>query len=251
MKKRVLVIMVAILSVSSICMAKEITVAAAADLVIAFKEIGAMYEKDNSCKVNLIFSSSGTAKEQILNGAPYDVYASANVKFVDDLIEKGAVIPDSKELYAIGRVGIAVSKNSGLKVTTANDLLKSEFKKIAIANTDHAPYGFAAKEALISLGIWDKIKDKLVYGKDIQDTLSLIKTGNADGGFISLSVVNKNDVEFLILDDKLHKLLKQAIAVTKWSKEIAESRKYIKYVNGAKGREVMKKYGFILPGELK
>jgi molybdate transport system substrate-binding protein len=251
MKKRVLLTMLAAVVISSVCMAKEITVAAAADLVIAFKEIGTMYEKDNRCKVNLIFSSSGTAKEQILNGAPYDVYASANVKFVDELIEKGAVIPDSKELYAIGRVGIAVSKNSSLKIIKADDLLKNDFKKIAMANPDHAPYGLAAKEALISLGLWDKIKDKLVYGKDIQDTLSLIKTGNADAGFISLSVVNKNDVNFLILDDKLHKPLRQAIAVTKFSKEEAESRKFIKYVNGIKGREVMKKYGFILPGELK
>lgn len=248
--KKIVLIVIAATVISSICMAKEITVAAAADLAVAFKEIEAMYEKDNSCKVNLIFSSSGTAKEQILNGAPYDVYASANIKFVDELIEKGAVISDSKELYAIGRVGIAVSKNGGLKIKKADDLLKDEFKKIAIANPDHAPYGLAAKEALISLGLWDKIKSKLVYGKDIQDTLSLIKTGNADAGFISLSVVNKSDVEFLIFDDQLHKPLKQAMAVIKWSKEEAEARKFIKYVNGVKGRNIMKKYGFILPEEL-
>lgn len=250
MKKKILMVIL-LVGMSLTCLAKEITVAAAADLVVAFKEIAVMYEKENDCKVNLIFSSSGTAKEQIINGAPYDVYASANVKFVDELIEKNMVIPNTKELYGIGRIGVAISVDSKLKITSANDLLKNDFKKIAIANPDHAPYGLAAKEALISLGLWDKLKDKLVYGKDIQDTLSLIKTGNADAGFIALSVVNKKDVEFLLIDDKMHKPLEQAIAVIKGTKNEADARKFIKYVNGVKGREIMKKYGFKLPKELK
>ncbi|KNY27567.1 molybdenum ABC transporter, periplasmic molybdate-binding protein [Pseudobacteroides cellulosolvens ATCC 35603 = DSM 2933] len=228
----------------------ELTVAAAADLVIAFKEIGDLYEKNTSIKLKQIFSSSGTAREQIENGAPYDVYASANIKFVDDLIEKDRIIADTKELYAIGRVGVAIKIGSTLQVKEVSDLLKPEFKKIAIANPEHAPYGLAAKQALESLGLWEKLKDKMVFGKDIQDTLTLIKSGNVEAGFISLSVVKKDEVTFLLIDDKLHKPLQQAIAVVKGTKSEKEARIFIKFVNGEYGREIMKKYGFVLPEEI-
>lgn len=228
----------------------KITVAAAADLALAFKEIGDLYEKTTGNEAEITFSSSGTAREQIANGAPYDVYASANVKYVDDLIAQDKIIADSKELYAIGRVGAATLKSSSLQVKEASDLLKTEFKKIAIANPDHAPYGVAAKEALESMGLWDQLKDKLVYAKDIQDTLTMIKTGNVEAGFISLSVVNKDEVNFLLFDDKLHNPLKQAIAVVKTTQHEQEARDFIKFVNGEQGREIMKKYGFVLPGEV-
>lgn len=229
----------------------ELTIAAAADLVIAFKEIGDLYEKNTGDKLKLIFSSSGTAREQIENGASYDVYASANIKFVDDLIEKDKIIADTKELYAIGRVGVATKVGSPLQVKEVSDLLKTDFKKIAMANPEHAPYGLAAKQALESLGLWEKLKDKMVYGKDIQDTLTLIKSGNVEAGFISLSVVNKDEVNFLLIDDKMHQPLKQAMAVVKGTKLEKEARNFIKFVNGEQGREIMKKYGFVLPGEIK
>lgn len=228
----------------------KITVAAAADLALAFKEIGELYEKTSGNEAEITFSSSGTAREQIANGAPYDVYASANVKFVDDLIAQDKIIADSKALYAIGRVGAATLVSSSLHVKEVADLLKPEFKKIAIANPDHAPYGLAAKEALESLGLWDQLKDKLVFGKDIQDVLTMVKTGNVEAGLISLSVVNKDEVNFLLFDDKLHNPLKQAIAVVKTSQHEQVARDFVKFVNGEKGREIMKKYGFVLPGEV-
>ncbi|AHF08930.1 MULTISPECIES: molybdate ABC transporter substrate-binding protein [Dehalobacter] len=229
---------------------EKITVAAAADLALAFKEIGDLYEQTTGNEAEITFSSSGTAREQIANGAPYDVYASANIKYVDDLIAQDKIIADSKELYAIGRVGAATLVSSPLQIKEASDLLKPEFKKIAIANPDHAPYGVAAKEALESMGLWDKLKDKMVYGKDIQDVLTMVKTGNVEAGLISLSVVNKNEVNFLLFDDKLHKPLKQAIAVVKGTQHEKAAREFIKFVNGEQGREIMKKYGFVLPGEV-
>lgn len=248
MKFRVKVLLM--FAICSFMFSGEITVSAAADLNLAFKEIVSLYEKESKTKVNLIFSSSGTAKEQILNGAPYDVYASANIKFVDDLINVNMAIKETKELYGIGRIGFATLKTNSTKINTVNDLLKKEVKKIAIANPDHAPYGLAAKEALISMGIWDKIEEKIVYGKDIQDTLTLIKTGNADCGIIALSIVNKNEVEFNLINESYHKQLKQAIVVVKGTKNEEESREFIKFVNGTKGRTIMKKYGFVLPGEI-
>lgn len=229
--------------------AGEITVAAAADLVFAFKEIGEVYEKDSGNKVKFIFSSSGTAKEQIINGAPYDVYASANVQFVDELIKANLAIKETKELYGIGRIGFATLKGS-TKVVNVNDLLKDDIKKIAIANPSHAPYGLAAKESLIKLGVWDKIQNKIVYGKDIQDTMALVRTGNADCGIIALSIIKKSEVDFTLINETNHNPLKQGIVVIKNTKNEKEAREFIKYVNGDKGRNIMKKYGFILPGEI-
>jgi molybdate transport system substrate-binding protein len=221
-------------------------VAAAADLALAFKDIGESFENTTGNKVKIIFSSSGTAREQIENGAPYDVYASANIKFVDYLITKDKVIEDSKELYAIGRVVVAVKNDNSLKIFDAKDLLKPEFKKISIADPSHAPYGLAAKEVLQSLGLWEKIEPKLVFGKDIQHSLSLLKTGNVEAGFISLSVVNE-EVDYLLFDDNLHNPLKQAIVVVKGTKFEKEARAFIKYVNSPTGSKIMRKYGFILP----
>ena len=122
----------------------------------------------------------------------HELFASADEKVIEDLISKDKIISDSKQLYAIGRIGLATAVKSSIQVKELNDLLKPEVKKIAIANPEHAPYGLAAKQALESAGIWDKVKDKMVYGKNIQDTLTLITTGNADAGFIALSIYKKD-----------------------------------------------------------
>lgn len=229
---------------------ERITVAAAADLALAFKDIEALYEQSTGNDAEITYSSSGTAREQIANGAPYDVYASANIKYVDDLIARDRVIADSKELYAIGRIGAATLVGNSLQVTQASDLLKPEYKKIAIADPSHAPYGLAAKEALQSLGLWDQLEAKMVNAKDIQDALTMLKTGNVEAAFISLSVYNKSEVNFLLIDDKLYNPLKQAIAVVKGTQHEKAAREFIKFVNGEQGRDIMKKYGFVLPGEV-
>lgn len=231
--------------------ASPLIVSAAADLVVAFNEIKPLFEASSGIELQLIFSSSGTAREQIEHGAPYDVYASANISFVDYLIEKGRIIPDSKELYAIGRVGIATLKSNSLTVTNPEDLLKIDFKKIAIADPSHAPYGLAAKEALISLGLWEKLQDRFVYAKDIQHTLTLLRSGNVEAALISLSVYDAAETRFLLLGDALHNPLRQAIGIVTGTKKEAEARAFIRFVNGMQGRAVMKKYGFVLPGEVK
>lgn len=229
----------------------ELTIAAAADLTSAFTELGQNFEKATNSKVVFSFGSTGNLAEQIQNGAPFDVFAAANVKVIEELKEKNLILPDTQQLYAIGRIGTATPISSSLQIKDLKDLLSPEIKKIAIANPDHAPYGLAAKQALEAAGLWEQVKDKLVYGKNIQDTLTLILTGNADTGIIALSIAKKKEVDFQIIDDGLHKPLKQAIAVIKGTKNEKLSRKFIDYVNGEEGRTIMKKYGFVLPGEAK
>jgi len=230
---------------------KTLTVAAAADLAVAFKELGQSFEKSTGNKVVYSFGSTGLLSQQVENGAPFDVLAAANIKFVDDLIAKGKVVSDTKQLYARGRVGLLTTlKEKSFTVKQLSDLAAPEIKRIAIANPEHAPYGLAAKQALQKAAMWDKIKDKLVFGNNIQDTLNLVLTGNAEAGIIALSLSMREDIRFTLIDGDLHAPLDQAIAVVKGTPQEALARQFIQYVNSPEGRIVMKKYGFVLPGEI-
>ncbi|QAV27113.1 molybdate ABC transporter substrate-binding protein [Neobacillus thermocopriae] len=226
---------------------QELKIAAASDLTLAFHEIGQQFEKQTGTKVTFIFGSTGQLAEQIKNGAPFDVFAAANVQYVDELNDKGLIVPDTRQIYAIGRIGIATKADNPLVVQTLEDLLKPEVKKIAIANPNHAPYGLAAKQALEKAGIWEKVKNKLVYGKNISDTFAYIESGNAEAGIIALSLVKKGEVRFQLIDDAMHEPIQQAIAVIKKTKHEKQAQEFIQFLNRSAGQQIMKKYGFVIP----
>lgn len=228
---------------------KEITVAAASSLTNAFKEVGAAFEKANNCTVTFSFGATGTLSEQIKNGAPFDVFAAADESTIEKLDKEGQLVSDTKQPYAVGRLGIATLKDSKIEVKTIEDLLKPEIKKIAIANIETAPYGKAAKQAMEKAGLWDKLEPKLVYGKNISDTLALVTTGNAEAGFISLSLKDDQKLNFSLIDSKMHEPIRQAIAVTKNAKEEELGRKFIEFVKSLDGQKIMSKYGFEAPEE--
>jgi molybdate transport system substrate-binding protein len=227
----------------------ELTIAAAADLQFAFTEIGALYEQETGNKVVFSFGSTGQLARQIENGAPFDLFAAADISFVDDLAEKKIVVPDSVALHARGRIVLAVNKASAVSVVALEDLLSDKITHIAIANPEHAPYGVAAKEALISAGVWDKIEDKIVYGENVRQTLQFIQTGDAQVGIVALSVANVPEVSWTLIDDSLHNPLDQALAIVAGSSYQEEAGEFAAFINGEKGRPIMQKYGFILPGE--
>ncbi|MBU4540142.1 MAG: molybdate ABC transporter substrate-binding protein [Firmicutes bacterium] len=259
-KNMILVLLVLVLAVLSGCRAsqttdskdnsasepqKALTVAAASDLTKAFTEVGAAFEEANNCKVTFSFGSTGTLSEQIVNGAPFDVFASASQTVMDDLDSKAFIVSETKQLYALGRIGLVTMKNSLIEAKTMEDLLNPEIKKIAIANPDHAPYGLAAKQALTTAGLWETLEPKLVYGNNISDTLSLITTGNADTGFVALSLYDQATLNFSLIDAKMHNPLKQSMAVIKGTKEEELGKKFVEYVNSEQGREIMSRYGFV------
>ncbi|MBI5286892.1 MAG: molybdate ABC transporter substrate-binding protein, partial [Deltaproteobacteria bacterium] len=144
---------------------KTLTIAAAADLSFALKEIVQGFEREKGIKVILSFGSSGLLAQQIENGAPFDAFFSANAGYIERLKGKGLIISGSETLYARGRIVLAVNRASGIKVERLEDLLNPNIRKVAIANPNHAPYGQAAKEALKSLNLWDRLIPKLVYGE--------------------------------------------------------------------------------------
>lgn len=228
---------------------RSITVAAASDLQFAFTTIGALFERETGGKVVFTFGSTGNLARQIENGAPVDIFAAANVQFVEDLVSKGLLITDTQQLYAIGRIVLAGNHQTGLHLSTLRDLLRPEVKRVAIANPQHAPYGMAAKQALETVGIWDALKSKLVYGETVRQALQYVQTGNAEAGIVALSVADAPEVAYTLIDNRLHDPLRQALAVVKGTQDEELARRFIAFINGPQGRLIMKRYGFLLPGE--
>ncbi len=228
---------------------KELTVAAASDLTKAFTEVGTAFEKTYNCTVTFSFGSTGNLSEQIANGAPFDVFAAANESVINDLDTKGFIVSETRSLYGLGRIGIVTLKDNTLEVTTMEDLLKPEVKKIAMAKPAHAPYGLAAKQAIESSGLWEELEPKMIYGNNISDTLTLLTTGNVDAAFIALSLKDDEVLNFNLLNANMHKPLRQAMAVVKGSKEEVLARKFVEYINSSDGQLIMSKYGFVSPEE--
>ena len=226
-----------------------LTVYAAADLQMAFNEIKPIFEKATGARVTLVMGSTGNLAKQIEHGAPADVFFAANENFIDDLKAVGAIIPQTRALYAQGRIVLAFPRKSPVALKDLQDLLKPEVRRIAIANPAHAPYGRAAQEALEHLGLWERITSKLVYGESIRHALQFIQTGAVEGGIVALSVADVPEVTHVPIDPKLYTPLNQIAAVVKRSKHPELGAAFIQFIGGPEGRPIMKRYGFLLPGE--
>ncbi|HEX2269350.1 MAG TPA: molybdate ABC transporter substrate-binding protein [Pyrinomonadaceae bacterium] len=225
----------------------EITVAAASDLTPAFEEIGREFQASHGTKVVFVFGSTGLLTRQIENGAPFDVFAAANVGFIDQLDQKGFVVPGTKRIYGRGRITLWTMPNSPLQIEKIEDLTRADIARIAIANPDHAPYGQAAREALESAGIWDAVRSKLVYGDNIRQTLQYAETGNVEVTIVALSLSVQSQGRWVLVPEELHKPLDQGMGVIKGTKNEQAARAFNDFVNGNKGREIMTKYGFAFP----
>ncbi|HEY3580337.1 MAG TPA: molybdate ABC transporter substrate-binding protein [Pyrinomonadaceae bacterium] len=226
---------------------QEITVAAASDLTDAFEELGREFYASNKIKVVFVFGSTGLLTRQIENGAPMDLFAAANVSYIDQLEQKGLIVPGTKQVYARGRITLWTTADSPLKIETVADLAKPEVKRIAIANPDHAPYGLAAQQALQSAGVWETVKPKLVYGDNIRQTLQYAETGNVDVALVALSLSQQSHGRWTLVPEQLHQPIDQALAVIKTTRNEAAARAFAGFVSGPRGREILQKYGFGFP----
>lgn len=229
--------------------ADTIKVGAAADLAFAFKEVGAAFEAKTGKKVTFTFGSTGQLAKQISEGAPYDVFAAANVSFVDEVVKADACDGATKAMYARGRIVVWTKKSAGA-IAKLEDLTDPKFVKIAIANPEHAPYGKAAQEALEAAGIWGQIKPKIVFGENVQQTLQFAQTGNTEASIAALSLAMvAEDGAYFLIDEKLHKPIDQALVVCKRGGNTLVAMQFATFVNSPEGRAIMKKFGFLLPGE--
>ena len=226
-------------------------VAAAADLALAFKEVGAAYQKQTGDKVIFSFGSTGLLERQIAEGAPFDLFAAANVSFANDAIQSGACTAEGKQLYARGRIVVWWRRDAKVEPPrTIADLADKRFIKVAIANPAHAPYGQAARQALQKAGVWPQTGSKLVFGENVQQTLQFAQSGNAEAAIVALSLAVIADGGYLLIPESLHQPIDQELVVC--GKDAARRRRaraFADFVNAPAGRAIMKRYGFLLPGE--
>lgn len=222
----------------------ELTVAAAADLTPAFEELGREFESVTKTKVVFVFGSTGMLTRQIENGAPFDLFAAANVSYVDQLDQKGLIVPGSKAIYARGRITLWTPNESPLRLQGIADLTRPEVQRVAIANPDHAPYGLAAKQALQSAGIWDRVQPKLVYGDNIRQTLQYAETGNVEVAIVALSLSIQSNGRWTLIPEELHQPIDQGLAIMKTTKNEQAARAFAAFISSPQGKAIMKKYGF-------
>ena len=225
----------------------EVTVAAASDLTNAFEEIAREFEKSTNTKVVFNFGSSGLLAKQIENGAPIDLFAAANVDYINQLEQKGLIMAASKKVYARGRIIVWTSKESSIRIEKLADLTQTEVKRIAIANPEHAPYGMAAREALENARLWETLKPKMVYAENIRQALQYAQTGNVEVAIVALSLAPQNDGRWILVSQELHKPIDQAFGVVKGAENEAAARAFGDFIVGDQGQAVMKRYGFTKP----
>jgi molybdate transport system substrate-binding protein len=195
------------------------------------------------------FGSSGMLERQVAEGAPFDVFASANASFADDAVASGACLADSRTLYATGRIVLYAANDAPVQPRTLADLTDARIGKIAIANPEHAPYGRAAKAALQHAGIWDAVSEKVVYGENVQQTMQFAQSGNVDVAIVALSLAIVSQGKWTLVPAELHAALDQVmIACTHGKAGPASGRRFIEFVRSDAARAVMHDYGFQMPG---
>ena len=230
-------------------------VAAAADLQFALAEVAEAFTKETEREVTLTFGSSGNFFRQIQQGGPFQMFLSADEQFVFDLTAKGLTVDDGT-LYAVGRIVIIAPHSSPLKADGSLADLKAaladgRMQKFAIANPAHTPYGRRAEEALRHLGLWDAIKDRLVFGESVSQATQFATSGATQGGVIAYSLALSPDVSklgtYALIPDAWHEPLRQRMALIKGAGETA--RQFYAFMQGPSARAIMRRYGFALPGE--
>ena len=235
--------------------AAEIKVAAASDLTFVFKDVVAGFEKQTGNRVRLTYGSSGNFFSQIQNGAPFDLFFSADVSFPRKLEAAGLTEPGSIYEYAKGEIVIWVPNASMLDLSKGlTVLLDPNIRKIAIANPIHAPYGAAAVAAMKHVGVYDQVKDKIVQGENISQAAQFVHSGNAEVGIVALSLAlapaMKSDGRYAVIPPADYPPLIQAAVILKASREKDAAREFLTYLKEPGTVALMQQYGFAVPEDV-
>jgi len=224
----------------------SITVFAASDLGPAFTQIVAQFEKTTGTGVTLVLGSTGMLTQQIRHGAPADVFFAADDSFINQLAVEHLTVRETTALYARGRIVTVTLKERRMPVASLAALADSSIRRVAIANPQHAPYGRAARQALQAAGVWDAVEPKLVFGENVQQAAQFVRSGSADAGIVARSVADTPELQWTLVDQKLHTPLNQVAVVLARSTQQMTSAAFIVFVNGVHGAAVMRQFGFVL-----
>lgn len=231
------------------------TVAAASDLKFALEAVAAQFQQQTGQSVRLVFGSSGNFKTQILQGAPFHLFLSADERFVFELADAGKT-EDRGRAYALGRIGILVPPGSPLKADgelqdLAAALKDGRLRKFAIANPQHAPYGTRAQEALQHAGLWSAIQPRLVYGENVSQAAQFAVSGSTQGGIVAQSLALAPEVaktgRFALIPQAWHQPLRQRMVLVKGAPPAA--RAFYDHLSTPAAQAILVRYGFAMPKE--
>lgn len=228
--------------------AAELTIHAAASLTDAIKEIGAAYEKKSGDKLVFNFGASNTLARQIEEGAPADLFLSADDAKMDTLESKGLLLTETRRKLLSNLLVIVVALDASVAPRSASDLTKPEYKKIALAEPQTVPAGIYAREYLQGIGLWDAIKDKVVPTENVRAALAAVESGNVEAGFVykTDSLISKKVKLAVEIPASQGPKISYPIAVTKSSKDPARAREFAEYLASPAARQVFEKFGFIV-----
>jgi molybdate transport system substrate-binding protein len=242
----------AFLSRPALAQQQQIRIAAAADLQFAMPELAGQFEKQSGATVIVSYGSSGNFFSQIQNGAPFDLFFSADISYprkleTADLCEPGTLFP-----YAFGRIVIWMPSGSpdDVLISGWKALLDPSVRKIAVANPAHAPYGRAAVAALRSAGIYGQVKDKLVYGENISQAAQFAQSGSAQAGILAFSLVLSTAMRggrYWVIPQNLYPPLEQGMVILKSSRNKELARSFMQFVRSPAGRATLESFGFQTP----
>jgi molybdate transport system substrate-binding protein len=229
--------------------AQTLTIAAASDLQAVLPTIAQNFEKESGVATRLTFGSSGNFFSQLQNGAPFDVFLSADVEYPQQLIKRGQAVGDTLYEYASGRIVLWTRKDSGISLARGlQTLTDPRVRRIAVANPEHAPYGRAAVAALRHENLYDAVQPKLVMGENISQAAQFAQSGNADVGIIALSVALapalKSDGVYMDIPSSMHPPIRQAAVVLRSSKNQQAARDFLDFLKRPESLKLLTDFGF-------
>jgi len=232
---------------------RELVIAAASNLTFVVKEVAAKFEEQTGTRVKLALGSSGNFYGQIVNGAPFDLFLSADAEYPQKLVEAGLAQPESLSIYAVGRMVLWVPKSSPIDVGKLGieSLLHPTVRKIAIANPALAPYGKAAVAVMDKSRLYQGVSSKLVLGENVSQTAQFVQSGAADIGIIPLSLIIGSPLEtegsYWEVPADLHPRVEQGVVVLKRTKAPELAQQFLQVLLGAEGSQIMTRYGYQAP----
>ena len=237
-----------------ICAQDELTIAAASDLQPVMKAIVTRFEKETGSKTKITYGSSGNFFAQLQNGAPFDVFLSADIEYPRRLEVAGLVEPGSMYEYATGMIVLWVPSNSHIDVNQGLGVVADpQVRRLAIANPAHAPYGRAAEVALKNAGVWPQVSSKLVLGENISQAAQFANSENADAAILALSLVlapaMKDKGRYFVVPQQMYPPLRQAAVVIRGSGHKIVAGRFVEFLRIPQTRSFLARYGFEVPGE--
>lgn len=236
-----------VLAVQSKANAADVSVAVAANFTVPAKEIAAKFEAESGHSVDLSFGSTGQLYAQITQGAPFDIFMSADSARAQKAVQAGLAVAGSRFTYAIGRL-VLWSAKPGFVDDHGAVLKRDEFARLAIAKPATAPYGAAAIEVMKGMGVYESMRPKLVVGESVSQTLQFVATGNADLGFVALSqVIERNDGSRWVVPDALYAPILQDAVLLKTGDDNASAKAFISFMKSKAALRIIQRYGYALP----